>query len=51
MLDSDGDGQIDYDEFLSATVDHAQLLNKQNFTSIFKIFDKNGDGKISIEEL
>ena len=48
MCDLDGDGKIDYHEFIQAAIDHKALLNKENIQSIFNIFDQNGDGVISI---
>jgi Ca2+-binding EF-hand superfamily protein len=30
MCDTDGDGKIDYIEFIQAAIDHRSLLNKQN---------------------
>jgi calmodulin len=49
-VDADGNGSIDFKEFLSmmATVgvDGGQLLIEE-----FRVFDKNGDGLISVMEL
>ena len=50
-VDLDGDGKIDYLEFIQATINHKALLNKENIQSIFNMFDKDGDGEISMEEL
>jgi calcium-dependent protein kinase len=49
--DVDGDGMIDYVEFVSAAIDHRALINKENIQSIFNLFDANGDGSITMEEL
>jgi calcium-dependent protein kinase len=51
MCDTDGDGKIDYLEFIQAAIDHKALLNKENIKIIFDMFDDNKDGKISAEEL
>jgi len=49
--DLDGDGKIDYAEFIQAAIDHKHLLNKQNLEIAFDMFDLNHDGQISIDEL
>merc|ERR1712046_90543 len=50
-IDSDGSGQIDYTEFLAATLDKRMYLQEDVCWSAFRLFDRNGDGKISQEEL
>merc|ERR1712187_150023 len=50
-VDSDGSGQIDYTEFLAATLDKRVYMKEDVCWSAFRIFDRNGDGKISQEEL
>lgn len=49
--DHDKNGFINYSEFLTATVDKLEAYNKDNLSSAFKRFDRNGDGKIDLEEL
>lgn len=49
--DLDGDGKIDYSEFIQAAIDHKHLLNKQNLEIAFDMFDLNHDGQISVDEL
>ena len=49
--DTDKSGFIDYTEFLTATVNKAQAYSKERLKEVFNIFDKNGDGKISLDEL
>jgi len=44
-IDLDGNGTIDYNEFVTATVDKTKLLSKQNLEATFKCFDKDGSGK------
>merc|ERR1719327_2613700 len=51
QVDSDGSGVIDYTEFLAATLDKKQYIQEDVCWSAFRIFDKNGDGKISMAEL
>lgn len=50
-LDLDGDGRIDYNEFMQAAINHQALLNKENIAQMFKLFDSNNDGVISMDEL
>merc|ERR1740121_556221 len=50
-VDADGSGVIDYTEFLAATFDKRSYVKEDVCWSAFRLFDKNGDGKISKEEL
>merc|ERR1712039_186760 len=50
-VDSDGSGVIDYTEFLAATLDKKVYLKEDVCWSAFRVFDRNGDGKISPDEL
>jgi len=50
-VDSDGSGVIDYTEFLAATLDKRLYIQEDVCWSAFRVFDQNGDGKISQEEL
>ena len=49
--DIDKNGLVNYTEFLAATVNQQMFYNKQNLLKVFAAFDKNGDGKIDLEEL
>eukprot|EP00746_Dinoflagellata_sp_MGD_P158868 gnl/MRDRNA2_/MRDRNA2_86576_c0_seq17.p1 gnl/MRDRNA2_/MRDRNA2_86576_c0~~gnl/MRDRNA2_/MRDRNA2_86576_c0_seq17.p1 ORF type:complete len:505 (+),score=116.36 gnl/MRDRNA2_/MRDRNA2_86576_c0_seq17:88-1602(+) len=51
QVDSDGSGVIDYTEFLAATLDKKAYLQEDVCWSAFRVFDRNGDGKISMAEL
>merc|ERR1719301_231273 len=51
QVDSDGSGVIDYTEFLAATLDKKSYMQKDVCWSAFRVFDRNGDGKISMAEL
>ena len=51
QLDINGDGRIDYQEFITAAVNRAKLINDQNLEIAFKMFDQDGNGQISINEL
>jgi calcium-dependent protein kinase len=50
-IDSDGSGIIDYTEFLAATLEKKQYQQEDVCWAAFRVFDKNGDGKISKQEL
>ncbi|KAM3138561.1 hypothetical protein pb186bvf_009313 [Paramecium bursaria] len=50
-VDSNKSGAIDYTEFISAASQEEKLLNKIKLEQTFKVFDINGDGQISREEL
>ena len=50
-VDVNGDGKIDYTEFIAAAFQKDLLLSSQNLRAAFQIFDKDGDGSISREEL
>ena len=50
-LDRDGNGVIDYSEFLTAAVDKHKLLSKDNMRTAFKMIDKDGSGYITIDEI
>jgi len=50
-MDLDGNGVIDYNEFLTAAMNRKKVLSKQNLEATFKAFDADGSGKISVEEV
>jgi len=50
-IDSDGSGSIDYTEFLAATLDKKTYLQEDMCWAAFRVFDQNGDGQITLEEL
>merc|ERR1712176_1303075 len=50
-VDSDGSGAIEYTEFLAATLDKKMYIQEDVCWAAFRVFDRNGDGKISKEEL
>ncbi|CAL1127926.1 unnamed protein product [Cladocopium goreaui] len=50
-LDTDGSGNIDYTEFIAATLSQKQYLKKEVLWSAFRVFDKDGDGRITKQEL
>jgi calcium-dependent protein kinase len=50
-VDLDGNGSIDYNEFLTATINREKILSQKNLEMAFQAFDKDGSGKISTEEI
>merc|ERR1719364_409001 len=50
-VDSDGSGVIDYTEFLAATLDKKVYMAEDVCWQAFRIFDRDGNGKISKEEI
>mmetsp|Transcript_20465 Transcript_20465/g.32629 ORF Transcript_20465/g.32629 Transcript_20465/m.32629 type:complete len:545 (-) Transcript_20465:251-1885(-) len=50
-VDADGSGLIDYTEFLAATLDRKCYLQEDVCWTAFSIFDQDGDGNITLEEL
>jgi calcium-dependent protein kinase len=50
-IDADKSGVIDYTEFLAATIDRRSYLQESVCWTAFSVFDRNGDGKITQEEL
>ena len=50
-VDADGNGFIDYSEFVLASTDYQLLLSQNNLEAAFSLFDKDGSGKISSGEL
>ena len=51
IIDVDGNGFIEYEEFLRAAMSKERLLTKENLQNAFNLFDKDKSGKICIEEL
>jgi len=49
--DTDSSGSINYTEFIAATMEQNMYLKEENLRNAFKMFDKDGSGKISIEEM
>lgn len=50
-VDKDHNKYIDYQEFIAAASDHAQLLSKANLQAAFRVFDSDGSGQLSVDEL
>ena len=51
IADIDGRGEIDYSEWLIATLDKKNLVSDDKLRQAFSFFDKDGSGSISVDEL
>lgn len=49
--DTDGSGEINYTEFLAATIDANVFLREDYLRTAFNMFDKDRSGKIDNEEV
>ena len=49
--DTNGDGYIDFDEFVRFCDDMEKLSEKEILAEIFKLIDKDGNGVLDVEEL
>ena len=49
--DTDGSGDINYTEFIAATMSANIFMNEQYLRQAFNMFDKDGSGKIDNEEV
>lgn len=49
--DTDGSGEINYTEFLAATMDANVFLREDYLRTAFMMFDKDNSGKIDNEEV
>ncbi len=50
-MDCNKDGQVDYQEFISAAIKKDVVLQRQHLVAAFNMLDLNGDGEISRAEL
>ena len=49
--DTDNSGEIDYTEFIAATIDTNIFMRDDYLRTAFQMFDKDGSGKIDNEEV
>jgi calcium-dependent protein kinase len=50
-VDADGSGVIDYTEWIASTLNMKQYFQEDVLWAAFKVFDRDGNGKISKDEL
>jgi calcium-dependent protein kinase len=50
-IDTDKDGTVDYTEFIAATMQRNLYLKEEKLMAVFKMLDKDGNGKITAEDL
>lgn len=50
-VDTDGSGFIDYSEFVVAAMNEQQLTTNDKLQAAFKMFDKDGSGIITADEI
>ena len=50
-VDINGNGTIDYTEFLAANVQLSELLTNEKLQAAFNLFDIDQNGRITIEEI
>ena len=51
QVDTDGSGEIDYSEFVAASMNKAKILSKEKLEAAFKAFDLDQSGSITADEL
>lgn len=50
-LDKNGNGMLDFTEFISASLDEQLFFREEVCWEVFSVFDQKGDKRISMEEL
>ncbi len=50
-IDVNGSGEVDFTEFVAASMNQAILFNTERIKTAFKLFDIDGDGFIDRKEL
>lgn len=51
LVDVDHSGEIDFSEFVTASVNKDNLLQEGKLKSAFEYYDKDGSGSISVDEI
>ena len=51
LVDVDNSGEIDFSEFVTATVDKNKLLQEEKLKEAFQYYDADGSGSISTDEI
>ena len=51
IIDVDGNGFIEYEEFLRAGLNKEKIITKENLETSFKLYDINKRGKVNAQEL
>ena len=51
FMDFDGNGYIEYEEFIRVTLPKEQLFSDINLKNAFEMFDKDKNGTISVDEI
>lgn len=50
-MDINGNGTIDYSEFLAANLQLSELLTNEKLQAAFNLFDIDQNGRITLEEI
>ena len=51
IADTDGSGELDYSEWIVATLDKKKLLSNEKLEAAFNLFDRDNSGSISAIEI